>query len=486
MASGDEQAPHAPLHIAGEWRRAERTFESTNPARPDEVVCEASAATPADVADAYAAATDALPGWRRTSGPARAAILHRAAVLLEQRAADVGREITREEGKTLPEGVGEVGRAVDILRYHATQAVSASGEVHPAADVRTLLYSIREPLGVVAVITPWNFPIAIPAWKIAPALAYGNTVVFKPSELTPLAAVRLVEALEEAGLPPGVCNLVLGDPGEIGDALTGDERLDGLSFTGSEAVGRRIQAAAAARGVKVQLEMGGKNPIVVLDDAPVDLAVELTIRGAMVSTGQKCTATSRAIVTPGIAGAYRDALVERVDALRVGDPLEDGVQLGPLVSEAAREKVLGYLEVAADEGHAVLAGGRSAVEDGPGWFVPPTVYDGVDPASRIGTEEIFGPVVGIIPAPGVEAAIEIANASRYGLSASLVTRDVGAALEFAREVRAGMVHVNSETTGAEPHAPFGGMKASSSHSREQGQAAREFFTELKTVSIDPG
>jgi aldehyde dehydrogenase (NAD+) len=475
----------APLHIAGEWRVGDRLFASTNPARPGEVVCLAAAASRDDVAEACVAAAEAAPSWRRTPGPQRAAVLHRAAVILDARKESIGSEITREEGKTLAEGVGEVARAVDILRFHAGEAVAATGDIHPASTHTTLLYSIREPLGVVAVITPWNFPVAIPAWKVAPALAHGNTVVFKPSELTPLGAHRLVEALVEAGLPPGVCNLVHGDPDEIGDALTGDERLSGVSFTGSEAVGRAIQIAVAPRGVKVQLELGGKNPIVVLDDAPVDLAVELTIRGAMLSTGQKCTATSRAIVLPGVAAAYREALARRVRALRCGDPLDPQTHLGPLVSAAAREKVVGYLEIAAEEGHGVVTGGLDAVADDEGWFVSPTLYDGVDPASRIGTEEVFGPVLGIVPAPDVQTAIELANASRYGLSASLVTRDLGSALAFAREVQAGMVHVNSETTGAEPHAPFGGVKASSSHSREQGRAAREFYTDIKTVSLDP-
>jgi acyl-CoA reductase-like NAD-dependent aldehyde dehydrogenase len=484
MTRVHDGVPVAPLYIAGEWRRTDRLFASTNPARPEETVCLAAAAGVDDVADAYAAAAATAPGWRRTPGPQRAAVLHRAAAILDAAGDDIGREITREEGKTLAEGVAEVARAADILRFHAGEALAARGEVHPASLHETLLYSIREPLGVVAIITPWNFPIAIPAWKIGPALAHGNTVVFKPSELTPLGAHRLVEALAAAGLPPGVCNLVHGDPAEIGEAVTGDDRVSGLSFTGSEPVGRAIQAAAAPRGVKVQLELGGKNPIIVLDDAPLDLAVELTIRGAMLSTGQKCTATSRAIVLPSVAEAYRDALDRRVRDLRCGDPQDPATDLGPLVSSPAREKVVGYLELAADEGHRLVTGGPSAVPDGGGWFVPPTVYDRVDPDSRLGTEEVFGPVVGIIPAADVETAIAVANASRYGLSASLVTRDLGAALAFAREVEAGMVHVNSETTGAEPHAPFGGVKGSSSHSREQGPAAREFYTDVKTVSID--
>jgi acyl-CoA reductase-like NAD-dependent aldehyde dehydrogenase len=334
---------------------------------------------------------------------------------------------------------------------------------------------------VVCVITPWNFPIAIPTWKLAPALAYGNTVVFKPSDLTPLCAVRLVEALDEAGLPPGVLNLITGMPADIGDALTGNDEVDGITFTGSNPVGRAIQAAAVPRGVKVQLELGGKNPVIVLPDADMDVAVDMTLRGAMFSSGQKCTATSRAILHPSIADEFTERMLSATRALTVGDGAREGVQIGPLVSQAQQQRVLGYLDLAAQEGHELLTGG-GAGEDG-GWFVQPTVYDGVDPGSRIGQEEIFGPVLGLMRADGLEQALEIANSVEFGLSASLFTTDLRAALEFAREAEVGVVHVNSETAGAEPQAPFGGMKRSSSHSREQGKAAVHFFTETKTVYI---
>ncbi|MCW2951919.1 MAG: Aldehyde Dehydrogenase, partial [Conexibacter sp.] len=430
------------------------------------------------------AAAAAAPGWRRTPGPARGEILHRAAAVLAERVASVGEELAREEGKTLAEGRGEVARGVQILRWFAGEASQPVGDVLPSANATTFIWSERVPLGVTCIITPWNFPVAIPIWKLAPALAFGNTVVWKPSELTPLCAVRVAEALQEAGLPAGVLNVVHGEPAEIGAAVTDDERIDGLSFTGSTGVGRAIQRRVIERGVKVQLELGGKNPVIVLDDADVGQAVEQTLRGAMMSSGQKCTATSRALVLPGIADAFTEALVARVAALRVGDPLDPATNIGPVVSAAQRDRVLGYLDVAAQEGHALAVGGRDAVPPGDGYFVAPTVYRDVDPASRLGQEEVFGPVLGLIPVGSLEEAVTVANGVSYGLSASIFTRDIARAFAFVREVEAGMLHVNSETAGAEPQVPFGGMKASSSHSREQGKAAVHFYTETKTVYLD--
>jgi acyl-CoA reductase-like NAD-dependent aldehyde dehydrogenase len=472
------------LYIDGRWTPTGAVIEDRNPARPAEIVATIALGTAEHVRAACAAARAALPAWRRTPGPERAALLHRAASLLEGRADAVGEELTREEGKTLAEGRGEVLRAVAILRYHAGEALQAGGEVYPSAVADRLLYTVREPVGVIAAITPWNFPIAIPAWKLAPALAHGNTVVLKPSEVTPLCAVRLVEALEEAGLPPGVVNLVLGEPEEVGAALVGDPDVDAISFTGSPAVGRRIQAAATARGVKVQLELGGKNPVVVLDDADVALAVQETVKGAMGSTGQKCTATSRVIVTPGIRERFVEALVARVAELTVGDPLDPATDLGPLVSARQRDTVAGYLDVAREEGHEVACGGTVPGGRDGGFFVAPTVLLDVAPDSRIGQEEIFGPVAAVMAADDLDHALSIANGVRYGLSASVFTRDLGRAFAFVRGIDTGLVHVNSETAFAEPHVPFGGMKESSSHSREQGKAAVQFYTETKTVYLD--
>jgi acyl-CoA reductase-like NAD-dependent aldehyde dehydrogenase len=468
--------------VGGRWREPARTFPTLDPAHDGRVLAHCAAASPADVREAFAVAREAAPAWAATPPIERGELLHRTAGGLAARSRELAETLTREEGKTLRESEAEIGRTVSVLRWFAGEAAQPLGSVHPSASPRTLLLSMREPLGVVSVITPWNFPFAIPAWKIAPALAFGNTVVWKPSEVTPLCAALLVEAFEEAGVPAGVLNMVTGLPADIGDAVTSDPEIDAITFTGSLAVGRGIQTRAVPRGVKVQLETGGKNPVIVLDDADLDRAVELTVRGAMWAAGQKCTATSRALVLPRVAAAFKERLTERVRALHVGDPLDDAVEVGPLASEAQLEKVLGYLEIGRDEASRAVGG---AGIPGEGHFVAPTVYLDVDPESRLGQDEIFGPVVGVIDVEDLDEALSVANGVRYGLSASIFTRDLGRALEFVRSIRAGMVHVNRETPGAEPQAPFGGMKDSSSHSREQGKASAEFFTELKTVAIDP-
>jgi len=475
--------------IAGEWRpaRSGGTFENRNPANQEELVGHFAASSAEDVDDAVTAASEAAAGWRRTSAIARSTILHKAAAILESRINDVGRELTREEGKTLKEGIGETTRAVQILRYYAGEAQQPIGENYPSLSPTTLLYTQREPLGVVAVITPWNFPIAIPTWKIAPALAFGNTVVFKPASLTPLCAVRLVEALAEAGLPPGVLNLVTGAAGAVGNPLVRDERVVGITFTGSNAVGADLRRIVAERGAKLQLELGGKNPAIVLADADLDHALGHVVNGAMMSSGQKCTATSRAIVERGIADQFTELLAARISSLKVGDPLQAETQVGPLVNEEAAERVAAEIERAKGNGAELLVGGGRPNENGlgQGAFVTPALFGGVNPDSRLGQEELFGPILGVIPVADVEEAIAVANRIRFGLSASMFTRDLGTALHFAREIQAGIVHVNSETAGAEPQVPFGGMKGSSSYSREQGKSAREFFTQVKTVYLDP-
>jgi acyl-CoA reductase-like NAD-dependent aldehyde dehydrogenase len=394
--------------------------------------------------------------------------------------------LTREEGKTLKEGIGETTRAVQLLRYFAGEAQQPSGEHYPSANPLTLLYTTREPLGVVGIVTPWNFPIAIPAWKIAPALAFGNTVVFKPASLTPLTALRLVEALAEAGLPPGVLNLVTGSAANVGDPLVRDPRVVAISFTGSNETGAELRKTAAERGTKLQLELGGKNPAIVLADADLDHALSQVIAGAMMSTGQKCTATSRAIIDRTIADRFTEMLAERIGALKVGDPLEAETQIGPLINERAAERVAGEVDAAKEAGSQLLVGGErlgNGLERGA--FVAPALFAGVEPDSRLAQHELFGPVLGVIPVDSMEEAMAVANQVKFGLSASIFTRDLGKALTFAREIEAGVVHVNSETAGAEPQVPFGGMKGSSSYSREQGKAAREFFTQTKTVYIDP-
>ena len=440
----------------------------------------------ADVDAAIAAAEEAYRSWRFSSPMTRANILHKAANILESRIPDVGRELTREEGKTLKEGIGETTRAVQILRYFAGEAQQPSGEHYPSVSPHTLLYTTREPLGVVAVVTPWNFPIAIPAWKIAPALAFGNTVVFKPASLTPLTAVRLVEALDEAGLPAGVLNLVTGSAANVGDPLVQDPRVVAITFTGSNETGAELRRSAAERGAKLQLELGGKNPAIVLADADLDHALGHVVAGAMMSTGQKCTATSRAIVDRRIIDRFTELLADRIGALKVGDPLDAETQIGPLIDERAADRVAGEVDAAKQAGAELVVGGErlgSGLERGA--FLAPTLFADVDPTSRLGQDELFGPVLGVIPVDSMEEAMAVANQVKFGLSASIFTRDLGRALAFAREIEAGVVHVNSETAGAEPQVPFGGMKGSSSYSREQGKAAREFFTQMKTVYIDP-
>ncbi|MGE0067212.1 MAG: aldehyde dehydrogenase family protein [Solirubrobacterales bacterium] len=481
---GETEREHG-LYIDGAWQAPARTFESIDPTHPERVLGHFSAATPAEVGQALAAAKAAARSWARTPAPARGEILHAAAERLAREREEFAATIVQEEGKTIDEARGEMARAVSVLRWFAGEASQPSGATHPSAREGTLVYSLREPLGVVAVITPWNFPVAIPAWKIAPALAFGNAVVWKPSELTPLCAVLLTELLEAAGLPPGVLNLITGDPAEIGDVLVDGPEVDAISFTGSLRVGRHIQTRAVPRGVKVQLETGGKNPAIVMDDADLERAVELVVRGAMWSTGQKCTASSRALVTPGIAPAFTEALLERVGGLRVGDPLAPETEIGPLVSAPQRERVRGYLERAAGEGQQPVTEARPEVEQLPGFFVAPTVYTDVDPATPLAQEEVFGPVLAVLEVADLEQALEIAEGVEFGLSASIFTRDLATALRFAGSIKTGMVHVNRETAGAEPQAPFGGAKASSSHSREQGKAAADFYTELKTVYIDP-
>lgn len=474
------------VHINGEWSASDsgETFENRNPARSDDLIGHFAKAGKADTEKAVSAAHEAKHQWARTSAIERANILYKASELLAERAQDVGRELTREEGKTLTEGIGETRRAVQILRYFAGEAQQPNGDHYPSASATTMLFTMQEPIGVVGIITPWNFPVAIPAWKIAPALAFGNTVVFKPASMTPLCAVRLVEVLEEAGIPNGVVNLVTGGAGDVGDVIVNDDRVDAISFTGSNEVGQSIKQVAGGRGAKVQLEMGGKNPAIVLADADVEHAVGEVLKGGMMSTGQKCTATSRAIVDRSVLANVTERLVQRTASMKVGDPQTEGVIIGPLISAEAAERV--RHDIGRGRDIASIATGGDVPSDVPdGHFVSPTVFTDVEPDSFLGQDELFGPILGVIPVDGIEEAIAVANQVRYGLSASLFTRDIGRALSFIRDIQAGIVHVNSETAGAEPQVPFGGYKGSSSYSREQGKAAREFYTQMKTVYLDP-
>ncbi|MEJ7747953.1 MAG: aldehyde dehydrogenase family protein [Candidatus Limnocylindrales bacterium] len=476
---------HLRHRIGDAWVAASAgVVEIRNPADPSQLVATAPYDDPEAVPAAISSAREALPGWSRLAAHARAEFLFRAAELLLERADVIARDLTREEGKTIGEANGEVRRAAAIFRYCAGRASDASGEVYPSAVAGTRIQTIREPIGVVAIVTPWNFPIAIPAWKIAPALAYGNTVVFKSASATPLTAQRLVEALIDAGLPTGVLNLVhvLGE--RFGRQWVAAPGVAGLSFTGSAATGRRLADQALASGVKVQLELGGKNAVVVARDADLELAANAIVRGAFASAGQKCTATSRVIAVRDIAGPLREAIVERVGRLLPGDPLEPSTNLGPVIDLAARDRIAGLVAAARADG-AMIAGrsGAHQIEE-TGAFAPAVVLDRVDPAASIAREEVFGPVLVLLEATDLDQAIRLHNDVAYGLSGSIFTRSLVNADRFVRAARVGIVHVNGETAGAEPHVPFGGMKASSSWSREQGHAAEDFYTQTKTTYWD--
>lgn len=475
-------------YIAGDWvdSASGETYADMNPANSDEVVGHFQSSTVEDVRVAIAAASEARAAWRATTPPKRGEILARAARIIERDLAEIAEGLTREEGKTLVEAKGETARAVQIFDYFAGEGRRLSGETTPSEFGRTLLYTMREPLGVVGLITPWNFPVAIPAWKLAPALISGNTVVLKPASAAPLTALRIVQALEEAGLPAGVLNFVTGSGSVVGDELAGNPEVKGISFTGSDTVGCGIYGRVTGRGGKAQCEMGGKNPIIVLEDADIDKAVALAINGAMWSTGQKCTATSRAIVHEAVIEEFTEKTVAAAKAIRVGDPLLPDTQVGPCIDEAQLNSVLAYIEVGQGEGARLLTGGNrlTGAPHDKGFFVEPTVFSGVTSAMRIAQEEIFGPVLGIMTVSSFDEAMDIANGVRFGLAASLCTANIHRAMEFVDRIEAGLVHVNSPTVGAEVQVPFGGMKDSSTGTREQGRVAVDFYTELKTVYLE--
>ncbi|WP_328363620.1 aldehyde dehydrogenase family protein [Mycobacterium sp. NBC_00419] len=473
--------------IAGEWHRGGGSeLVSINPARPSVVVSEGVCANAADLDQAVAAARGAARAWAATPIHQRGAVLLDAAAVVDRNAEDWGLELALEEGKTRAEGVGEVRRAAQILRYYGNEGDRSAGEIFASPRAGEQILVTRKPIGVVAVITPFNFPIAIPAWKIAPALVYGNTVVWKPASTVPLLAIRLAEALTAAGLPAGVLNVAIGESA-IGDRLVNHDGVDAITFTGSTGVGRRIAAAAAARGVPVQAEMGGKNAAVVLDDADVELALEQVMLGAFRSTGQKCTATSRVIVTNGIADRFLAALGDRARGLAVGDPIDDTTQMGPVISGSAQKSIQAGIDSAVAQGGSVLAGG-TPYRDGPladGFFVAPTIVE-VGGRADIWGDELFGPVVAVRRAADADEAFALANDSEFGLSAAVFTQDLTRALQAVELVDVGVLHINSESAGADPHVPFGGAKKSGLGPKEQGQAAREFFTHTTTVYLRGG
>lgn len=470
--------------VRGQWCPGDLEISDINPAQPSSAVAQVSLATRTIAQNAVHAAVDVAHSWRTTPAPARGEILRKAAEILQQRISDVARDLALEEGKTLPEAAGETARAVAILRYFAAQTLEPDGETYPSHSRKTFLYAVREPVGTIVAITPWNFPIAIPAWKIAPALAYGNTVVWKPAEIVPLTAAHLVQALADAGLPDGVLNLVLGRGADVGETLTTYPGVDAISFTGSNKVGREIQAKAVSLGKKVQLELGGKNPAIVLADADLDNAADHVARGAFLSTGQKCTATSRVIVDRKVWGAFRQKLADQAKLMILGDPLDANTNIGPVSSQQQFETVRSYLEIAKKENADFVTGEMPDGDVSKGYFIQPIVLSGLSPQSPVVREEVFGPLAALLPAASPEEALALANDTPFGLSASVFTNDLNRAMGFVKGLRAGVVKVNQETAGLEFQVPFGGMGESSSGSREQGKVARDFFTQWKTVYVD--
>ena len=472
-------APVAVRHlIAGEWLgKPERTRE--NPARPGEVVAEIPAGGAGEVDAAIEAAEEAFPAWRKTPSPARGAILLGAAALLTARKDKAARDLCAEEGKTLTEATGEVQRSIDILRFFAGEGWRIGGEQLPSSVPSTHLYTVKEPLGVVGLITPWNFPIAIPTWKLAPALVAGNTVVMKPASLVPVSVQNLAEALMEAGLPPGVLNIVYGPGGEVGDAIVRDPRVAAISFTGSVATGLGINALGSERLARVQLEMGGKNAVVVLEDADPASAARIVAQGGFGLTGQACTATSRAIVTSAAHDRFVDALAAETASWQPADGQAAETKMGPVVDASQLETDLSYLEAGRSDGAELITGGEAS-----DLFLTPAIFTGVTPSMRIAREEIFGPVVGVLEVASLDEAIELANDSDFGLTGGIVTNDLRAAMRFADEAEVGIVKVNRPTVGLDLNAPFGGVKQSSSATfREQGNVAVDFYTRLKTVYL---
>ena len=474
-----------PNYIAGEWAAAERTFENRNPADAGDCVGVFCKGNRADVAAAAAAAQEAYPSWAAMNAPQRGKYLFKVADIIESNLDSLAREMTREEGKTLPEAAGETMRSVNIFRYFAAEGSRMPGMLVPSERDRVFMYSVRRPLGVVAQINPWNFPSAIPAWKLAPALIAGNTVLVKPATAAPLSGWRIAEACHQAGIPRGVVNFICGSGGEVGEAMVNAESVKAVSFTGSCAVGRALHAQASARRLRIQLEMGGKNPTIVLADADLQKAVGSTVNAAMFSTGQKCTATSRVIVEDGIYDEFVAALIDAVKALKVGNGLDKGVQIGPVIDRAQLETNAKYCEIAQNEGAKLACGGR-VLDEGEyakGFFFEPTVFTAVEEDMRIAQEEVFGPVLAVLRAADFDDAMRIANKIDFGLSASIQTQNVSRIFEYVNRIEAGLITVNLPSAGVEYQLPFGGTKESSFGPKEQGPAALDFYSDYKTIYL---
>jgi acyl-CoA reductase-like NAD-dependent aldehyde dehydrogenase len=474
-------------YVAGQWVecKSQKTFPNINPADTDEVVGLFQASGPADVQEACDVAAKAQPGWAALPAPRRGEYLFKAAEILESRLAKLGADMTREEGKTLPEAKAEVKRAINIFRYFGGEGARQFSYQIPSERENVFCYTMRKPLGVVGLITPWNFPSAIPAWKMAPALVGGNTVVIKPASLAPLSALRLVEALHEAGVPAGAINYVTGGGGTVGNTLVDHPAIRAVSFTGSCEVGNTLYDRVARRKIRVQLEMGGKNPTVVLKDADLNYAADVLVNGAFFSTGQKCTACSRAVIERAIYEPLVEILVAKTKKMKVGNGLEPGIDMGPAVDASQLETDLKYIEIAKQEGAKLLCGGNrltGGVYD-KGYFVEPTIFGEVVPQMRIAQEEVFGPVLALMVAEDFDDAMHLANSARFGLSASIVSRDLTRVHQFINGIQAGLITVNLPTAGVEYQLPFGGTKESSFGMREQGPLALDFYTETRTVYL---
>lgn len=474
--------------INGKWLTSDsgKSVHNINPGNIDDIIGDIPLATRAEARLAVESAADAFHTWRSTPAPTRGRIVAMAARLLEDNKEDLAQMLTREEGKTIAESRGELQRSINVAEFCAGEARRLTGETIPSELPLNFAYTIKQPLGVVACVTPWNFPAAIPVWKIAPALVAGNTVVFKPASITPATAVRITEIFEEAGIPPGVLNLIIGSGSEAGDEIINHPAVKAISFTGSNGVGIRLYEQASRRGAKVQCEMGGKNPVVILEDADMDLAVESTAQGAFGSSGQRCTATSRAVVVNEIADDFVTRIVKRAESMRLGPGHDPQTEMGPSVDANQFNTVLKYIDIGRDDGATLLCGGSRATSDGldRGYFVRPTVFDHVTPEMRIAREEIFGPVLSVLRVRDFDEAMEVANDCDYGLSSSIFTNDAARIFRFVDDIETGMTHINSPTTGGEAHIPFGGTKGTGIGDREQGSTALDFYTELKVVYVD--
>lgn len=469
--------------IGGKWTGGNGRMTSINPSEPQDAIGRFAEATNVQVADAVQAARDALPGWSRGQIAERAQLLKRIGASLDANASELGRLLSREEGKPLREGTGEVRRAAELFEYYAGECLRQFGETGSSLRPDVRIEIRRVPVGVVAIVAPWNFPVALPSWKIAPALAYGNTVVFKPSELIPATSLAFARLIVGAGIPAGVFNMVMGAGHEVGRCLVEDEGVDAVSFTGSVATGGKVAASALTHMAKLQMEMGGKNPLVVLDDCDLERAVDYAVQGAFFSAGQRCTASSRLIVQNGIHDRFVRGVTERMAALRIGHALDEASQIGPLVSDAQLTRVADYVEIGTREGALLARGGGRLKLDGGGYYLEPTLLVDTQSRMRINQEEIFGPVASVIAVDDYEEALHVANDTAFGLTAGIVTGSAAHGEHFRQHAEAGVVTVNMPTVGLDFHVPFGGTKRSSYGPREQGTYARDFYTETRVAYI---